>query len=154
MTRTWQSASAGAIEEIAGNFAPTAGSAFLVCASALLSACQPLAVAALGVGASTGITQSLNGVAYRTFTVPEPRVRLASIAALKRMGITHDSTARIEQGELLRAHSANRQIEIELESITENTTRMRATAKNGALRYDSATATEIILQTEKSLTGA
>lgn len=43
---------------------------------------------------------------------------------------------------------------MELEAISPNITRMRTVAKKGPLFYDSATATEIILQTEKALNGA
>jgi hypothetical protein len=52
--------------------------------------------------------------------------------------------------ELITAKAADREIEIELEALTPNTTRMLVVAKkeSGILR-DSATATEIILQTEK-----
>lgn len=154
MTRPGESGSIGAMKTFAGIYKPSAGAVAIVCASALLSGCQSLALAALGVGASTGISHTLNGVAYRTFTAPEPRLRLAAVAALKRMGITHDSTEKIESGELIKARSPNRRIEIELESISVSTTRMRTTAKNGTLFYDSATATEITLQTEKLLNGA
>lgn len=76
-------------------------------------------------------------------------VRLAASAALTRMGIKVDSTEKTESGEPIKASTASRRIEIELESITASATRMRATAKNGAPLYDSPTATEIILQTEK-----
>ena len=36
-------------------------------------------------------------------------------------------------------------------AITPKTTRMRVEAKNGGFFYDGATATEIVLQTEKAL---
>lgn len=65
------------------------------------------------------------------------------------MGIKVDSTEKTESGELIKASTASRPIEIELESTTAGATRMRATAKNGAPLYDSPTATEIILRTEK-----
>jgi hypothetical protein len=121
------------------------------CVGMALAGCQPLAMTALGVGASTGISHTINGVAYRTFTVPEPRLRSATLAALNRMGIKIDSTEKVETGQLIKAHSDNRRFEIALETITASTTRMRTTAKNGAVFYDSATATELILQTEKAL---
>ena len=124
----------------------------LVCASGVLTGCAPLAMTAMGVGASTGISHTANGINYRTFTVPAPRVRVATIAALKRMGIKVDSTEKIEGGgDLIKASSADRQIEVELESISANTTRMRAVAKKGSLFYDGATGAEVILQTEKLL---
>lgn len=125
--------------------------ALLIGAAGLLAGCEPLAIAAMGVGASTGIAHTLNGINYRTFTASAPRVRVATMAALKRMSIKVDSTEKIEGGELIKAATPDRQIEIELESISASTTRMRTVAKKGSLLYDSATATEIILQTEKLL---
>jgi hypothetical protein len=134
-----------------GLLKPSIGALFMVCASMTLTGCQALAITALGVGASTGVSHTINGTAYRTFTVPESRLRLATLAALKHMAITLDSTAKTETGDLIKARTPNRQIEIELESVSASTTRMRTAAKNGSLLYDSATATEIIQQTEKQL---
>ncbi len=75
------------------------------------------------------------------------------MTALDRMGIKVGSKEKIENGERLKARAANRDIEIELESISPKTTRMRSTARTGLL-MDSATATEIIIQTEKALGGS
>jgi hypothetical protein len=48
------------------------------------------------------------------------------------------------------ARAGDRDIEIELEALTPNTTRMAVTAKkDGGILRDGATATEVILQTEK-----
>ena len=52
--------------------------------------------------------------------------------------------------ETITAHAADRDIESELEALTPATTRMLVTAKkDGGILRDGATATEIILQTEK-----
>ena len=125
--------------------------ALLIGAAGLVTGCAPLAITAVGVGASTGVAHTLSGINYRTFTAPAPRVRVATMAALKRMSIDVESTERIEGGERINAATHDRRIEIELESISASTTRMRTTAKQGSLFYDSATATEIILQTENIL---
>lgn len=53
--------------------------------------------------------------------------------------------------EIIHARAAGRDIEIQLDPISSNTTRMRVTAKSDGLFYDSATATEIILQTERAM---
>ena len=50
-------------------------------ACAVLCGCQPLAVAALGVGGSAAVNHTLTGISYRTFTVPLPQVRTASVVA-------------------------------------------------------------------------
>lgn len=127
--------------------------ALLIGAAGFFAGCEPLAITAMGVGASTGVAHTLNGINYRTFTAPAPRVRVATMAALKRMGIKVESVKKVEGGESIKAATPDRQIEIELESISASATRMRAVAKQGSLLYDSATATEIILQTEKLLNG-
>ena len=117
----------------------------------LLAGCEAIALTALGVGASTGVSHSLNGMTYRTFTEPLPRVKSASMRALHRMQIKVASSEKIEGGEGIKAMSGDRAINIELEAVTPSTTRMRVTAKKNLFVYDNATATEIILQTEKYL---
>jgi hypothetical protein len=74
-------------------------------------------------------------------------------SALQQMEIKIDSTEKIENGERIKARAADRDIEIELESLSPKTTRMRSTARSG-LFMDAATATEIIIQTEKALGGS
>lgn len=113
--------------------------------------CEPMALTALSVGASAGLSHTLSGISYRTFTMPVGRVRRATLAALDRMGIQVEGSEKGEAGEIIKAQSADRAIEIELESLSTKTTRMRVVAKRGPLFYDAATATEIILQTEKGL---
>lgn len=115
-----------------------------------LAGCEAMAMTALGIGASTGVSHTLSGISYRTFSEPMPRVKSASYRALQRMQIKVASTSKIDLGEEIKATAADRNINIELEALTPNTTRMRVTAASGIFR-DSATATEIIIQTEKLL---
>jgi len=117
----------------------------------MLSGCQAVLLSALGVGASTGVSHTLGGITYRTFTEPLPRVRTASLKALQRMQIKVESTAKIDGVEGLTGFSGDRLIEIEFEPVSPSTTRMRVVAKKSAFTYDSATAVEIIIQTEKYL---
>ena len=121
----------------------------IICAQ--LFGCAPLALTALGVGASSGVSHTLSGITYRTFTEPMSRVKTASLKALSRMQINVSSADKIEGGEEIKAFSGDREINIELETISPSTTRMRVTAKKNIFLYDSATSTEIILQTEKYL---
>ena len=116
----------------------------------VLTACDPITLTALGVGAAAGVQHTLTGIAYKTFSVPLPKVRTAVKGALDHMDIKIGSTEKIPNGERIKARAADRDIEIELEALTSRTTRMRSTARNGIF-MDSATATEIILQTEKAL---
>ncbi len=126
--------------------------AFAIAAAAsVLAACAPLALTSFGVGASSAVSHSLGGITYRTFTVPAPQVRVATIGALNRMGIKFEGTEKGATGEVLRATATDREIEITLERVSQNTTRMRVIARNGGIFFDSATATEIIIQTERLL---
>lgn len=121
---------------------------------ALLTACEPVSITMLGVGAGAGVGHHLGGIAYKTFTEPQPRVKKAALAALKRMAIKIDGVEKLDNGEMIKAKAMDRNIEIELETLTPNTTRMRAVArKDGGILVDSATAVEIIVQTEKALVG-
>lgn len=122
--------------------------ALAVCVT--LAGCDPITLTALGVGASTGVSHTLGGIVYRTFSEPMPKVKGAAYKALQRMQVKVKSTNKIDNGEEIKAVAADRDISIELEALTPNTTRMRVTANNGLFR-DSATATEIIIQTEKYL---
>jgi len=70
---------------------------------------------------------------------------------MNRMGITIEATAKTEQGKAIAATGNDREIEVELEVISSNATRIRTVAKQGVFFKDRATATEIILQTEKVL---
>lgn len=116
----------------------------------LLAGCDPISLTALGVGASTGVSHTLGGISYRTFSEPLPRVKNASMRALQHMQIKVASSEKMNHGEEIKATAADRDISIELEQLTPATTRMRVTARNGLIR-DSATATEIIIQTERLL---
>jgi phage-related tail protein len=118
-----------------------------------LAGCESLALTAFGVGASAGVNQTLNGTIYRTFTFPVREVRNAALDALKQMGISVDATAADTSGPII-AHAAGREIQIDFEAISPNSTRMRAVAKSATWFYDAATGREIVAQTEKALAEA
>lgn len=118
-----------------------------------LSGCVPAALTAAGLGGGTAISHTLNGITYRTFTLPASKVKGATLIALNRMGIKVVSTGKLEKTDtdFIKAKANDRDIEVQLEPLSANTTRMRVTAKSDGVFYDSATSTEIILQTEKVL---
>jgi hypothetical protein len=120
-----------------------------------LGGCASVGMTLFGVGtgvtAGTSVAYTMDGVAYRTFTLSLPQVESATRTALDRMGIKVDGTANTEQGKALHATSNDRQIEIELERVSPKTTRIRTVAKQGMFFKDRATAGEIIFQTEKVL---
>jgi hypothetical protein len=118
---------------------------------AFLAGCEPMAVTLAGVGTATGVNHALGGVVYKTFTEPMPKVNRGAHAALDRMAIKVESSSMHEGTRVITATAHDRKIEIELEPISPNTTRMRAVARKPWGFWDSATATEIILETDKSL---
>jgi len=123
-------------------------------AALMVSGCDPVSLTALGVGASAGASHTMSGYTYRTFVQPLPRVKQAALTALKRMDIKVESTGKTEEGEVIKAKSKDRDIELTLEQISPKTTRLRSIARKNSLLMDSATATEIIVQTERVLEGA
>ena len=112
-----------------------------------------LTLFSVGAGVTTGtsVAYSLDGIAYKTFTAPLPQVESATRTALDRMGIKIEATSKMEQGKAIKAQTNDREIEIELEMVSKKTTRIRTVAKQGIFFKDRATATEIIIQTEKAL---
>jgi hypothetical protein len=123
----------------------------LIVPALLLGGCETLSLTLLGIGGSAAVTHHMASTPSRTFTVPLTKVKNASIAALRRMGIEAGEVKKIEIGEVITARVGNREIEVELESITAQTTRMRVVARNGGFFYDGATAAEVIAQTQKGL---
>ena len=120
------------------------------CGAMALAGCAPVALTALGIGMSTGVSHQLGGIVYKTFTNSQAQVKKATLGAFSRMQIKVVEVKRSGTTEVILGKAGDRDIEVELESLTPNTTRMTATAKkdSGLLR-DGATATEIILQTER-----
>lgn len=127
--------------------------AFLIIGFALgTTGCAPVIISAAGVGAGAIFSHHVNGQSSRTFTASLPRVRVAVIAALKKMSIKPGSTEKTELGERITAKAGGRNIEIELEVVTPSTTLMRTIARSeSGLTVDSATATEITHQTEAAV---
>ena len=132
--------------------------AFLLIALSLvhLNGCAaPLALTLLGVGAGvttgTAVSYTMDGIAYRTFTAPLPQVERATLTALNDMGMAIEGTEKTDEGKAIKAKGIDRQIEIELQAVSSKTTRIRTVAKDGVFFKDRATATEIILQTERIL---
>ena len=124
--------------------------AFQGCAGAGLAVMGATA----GVGMSTGVEHTLNGVVYKTFTAPLASVRFAALKTLDQMDMPVKTDAKTEIGWEVSATAADRTIEIELERLTDGTTRMRVVADKGEILFkDTSTATEIILQTAQILQG-
>jgi hypothetical protein len=123
----------------------------LLTASSLnLGGCVAVGLTALGVGMATGVSHQLNGMVYKTFTTPQAQVRTATLGAFHRMQVKVVNSKRSGSTLTITAKAGDRDIEVELEALTPATTRMMVTAKkDGGILRDGATATEVILQTEK-----
>jgi hypothetical protein len=131
--------------------APSVVLAGLITAMTLTSGCVAVGATMLGLGASLGINHTLGGIVYKTFSEPLPKVKRATLTALKQMEISVESIEKTKQGELIKAKAVNRAIEVEFESLTPKTTRVRVVADSDGILKDAATATEIIFQTERAL---
>ena len=125
--------------------------AVVLAVAAMTAGCASLAVTTFAIGASTGVQHTINGVGYRTFSAPSPKVTSAALAALAGMSIKVVATESIATGELIKAATPDRKIELEVERISPNTTRLSVVAKHYLVLYDAATANEIIVQTERML---
>jgi len=124
--------------------------------------CAAIGLTLLGVGtgvtAGTGVSYTLDSIAYRTFTTPVETLQAATLTTLERMDIeVRDievrETQASESGRNIVGVAGDRTIEIELDRLTAKTTRMRVNAKHGVFFKDRATAAEIIVQTERTLEG-
>ncbi|MDH3280928.1 MAG: DUF3568 domain-containing protein [Gammaproteobacteria bacterium] len=114
--------------------------------------CAAVALTAGGLAGSVGVDHTLSGIAYKTFTAPIDNVETATLAGLKEMDIGVEETQKTDTGYSILAAASNRQIHVDLEQLTPKTTRMRVVAKkDGGFLRDSATATEIIIQTAQIL---
>src|SRR4029077_15084590 len=85
--------------------------------SFFLSGCAAVGLTLFGVGAGaatgTSVSYTLDGVAYRTFTLSLTPVESAPRPPRNRMRIKVESTAKTEQVKAISASANDRQIEIE-----------------------------------------
>lgn len=130
----------------------------IIVASLGLSGCAGgVGLTLLGIGASStasaGINHTLGGIAYKTFTATPDDVHSATRNALNVMGITVDKDEPNKETGVrqLAGRTRDREISVEVEEVTPRTTRLRVVASQDVLFKDSATATEIIMQTAQAL---
>ncbi|MBI4634866.1 MAG: hypothetical protein HY727_00820, partial [Candidatus Rokubacteria bacterium] len=97
-----------------------------------------------GVAAGTGVSYTLDSVAYKTFTTPVDTLERGTRQTLRRMDMKVTEDEGTPAGRRLVALAADRTIEIELDRLTAQTSRMRVNAKQGWFFKDRATAGEII----------
>ena len=101
---------------------------------------------------SSGVEQTLIGVASKTFTEPLQTVHDATVDSLNRMAMDVIEQQETVHGRHITAMMARRTIDIDLERLSDNTTYMRVVATKPELLFrDSATATEVIIQTVQTV---
>jgi len=117
--------------------------------------CAAVGLALFGVGAGvtggTGVSYTLDSIAYKTFTASEEQLQAATVKTLKRMAMDLKETQATESGRRLTAIAGDRTVETELDRITARTLRTRVNVKRGWFFKDRATAAEIIVQTQRTL---
>lgn len=117
--------------------------------------CAAVGLTLFGVGAGvsggTGVSYTMDSIAYKTFAMSEQDLRAATLKTLKRMAMDVKDKQNTESGSEITAAAGDRTVEIELDRITPKTSRMRVVVKQGWLFRDRATAGEIIVQTERTL---
>jgi len=125
-----------------------------VASLAVQGCAAPLGMAMIEIGAgsaaSAGVSHTMGGITYKTFTAPAEDVHIAARRALDTMGIPCQSDKPGDTRQLS-ARANDRDIDIEIESLTPKTTRLRVVASEFLVLKDSATSTEIIMQTAQAL---
>ncbi len=123
-----------------------------VLAALSLGGCAAVALTAGGLAAGAGVNHTLSGIAYKTFNDNIETLRIATLITLEQMAMEVTEDTATDEGWEIIAIAAEREIDIELERLTERATRMRVVANEGEIFFkDSATATEIILLTAENL---
>lgn len=126
----------------------------LLCLILALSGCAlvGLTVPAAAVsGGAGGVNYSFTNNAYKTVSYPIADVEAALNKALKKMDIKETKRKKEEDKVSISAVTGTLDIYIDLEKVTPTVTNIEVNAKKGVFFKDKATATEIIVQTEKNL---
>ena len=127
----------------------------MVLAVVTLSGCAGLPLAAFsivaGTGAGAGVGHALDSITYKTFSVPLSGLSRATIMTLDRLDMPVMEVENTEEGQAITAQAGDRTVEIELDRLTTTASRMRVVVKKSLLIRDRATATEIIMQTDRTL---
>jgi hypothetical protein len=133
----------------------TIGAVLVVLGALGSQGCAGIGLALFGVGAGisggTGVSYTLDSIAYKTFAASETELRAATLQTFKRMAIEVTETQKTESGTDITATAGDRTVEVEIDRITARTSRIRVVVKKGWFLRDRATAGEIIVQTADTL---
>jgi len=113
-----------------------------------LTGCVEL-LGAAGSGAVVTAEYIISGSVEKTMCFEYGRTKKALLVAFSRMEIVADRAIEVEGGEEILARANQMEIKVELKEITPCVTRISVRAGNGFLRWDKATAQEILAQTNK-----
>jgi hypothetical protein len=124
-----------------------------------LSGCGAVAAGLFSAGAETasaaGVSYTMDNIAYKTFVLPVEPLLKETFVTLETMGFPVAGSESHVSGVHIVAHGPNTahpmDIEIDLETLSPKTTRMRVVVKRGVIQKDAATATEIISVTTQRL---
>jgi hypothetical protein len=108
---------------------------------------------AAGSGAVVTAEYILSGSVEKTMCFEYGRTKKALLVAFSRMEIVADRAIEVEGGEEILARANQMEIKVELKEITPCVTRISVRAGDGFLRWDKATAQEILAQTNKIAEG-
>ncbi len=126
----------------------------LLCLILALSGCALMGLAVVPAtvsGGAAGVDYTFTNNAYKTISSPVADVEAAVYKALKKMDIKEMKRKAGEGKVSVTAVTTNLDIYIDLEKVTPTVTNIEVNAKKGVFFKDKATATEIIVQTEKNL---
>lgn len=128
------------------------GTIALLTVALAAAGCASLPLTGAAPAEEHGVNYTLDGIAYRTFAVPVEPLRRATLAALKRLDLTlRSDDARDDGCREMVATAGDWVVYVELEKLTERTTRIRIIAKNGWIWRDRTAASDIIVRTARVL---
>ncbi len=110
-------------------------------------------VASSGAGAAvkSGADYESGGTFLRTFASPLADVRTATLATLDDLGITVSKDEPKKGNVHIVGEATKRKVEVTLEPVTRQLTRMRLTVKEGWFRRDKPTASQIMVQARERI---
>ncbi len=122
--------------------------AFVLACLLVLEGCAAAALSIAGMAGGAGLDHTLNGIVTKTYAAPVAGTRLATLQALKRMGMDVEKNEKHEKGWLITAKAADRTIDIELEPLSNQSTRAHVVVSRADFVFikDSSTSNEIVDQ--------
>ncbi len=122
--------------------------AFVLACLLVLEGCAAAALSIAGVAGGAGLDHTLDGIVTRTYAAPIAGTRLATLQTLKRMGMTVEKNEKQDKGWVIKAKAAERKIDIDLEPLSNQTTRVRVVVSRANFVFikDSSTSNELVDQ--------